>query len=167
LVPGRRGRRPQDRRQGRPRGPHGQRAAAQAPLPRLLRPGLRRLRARQLHQGEHGGEGRQAQPHAGRLRRHRRHQGGAGEALPGDRLLRRHPRHRRQGRRLAGHQGGDQGRLEQGRQPLPGGDRQAGRPRVQSQGGRQELAGLHGWHPQAHQEVRFQEPQRQGSRCSL
>lgn len=66
-----------------------------------------------------------------------------------------------------GHQGGYQGRVEQGRQPLPGGDRQAGRPRLQRQGGRQEPAGLHGRHPQAHQEVRFQEPQRQGSRCSL
>ncbi|KAF0895116.1 hypothetical protein E2562_006823, partial [Oryza meyeriana var. granulata] len=80
------------RRHGRPRPPF---------LPRLLRPGLRRLRPPRSDGGERrAGEGRDPEPEPAWLRGDRRGQGGAGGELPRRRLLRRHRCLRRPRRQL-------------------------------------------------------------------
>ena len=71
---------------------HHDAAQAAAPLlPRLRRGGLRGVHSAQLHGAIRRGEGRAHQRHAGRFLCHRRHQGRRGGAVPGHRLVRRHP----------------------------------------------------------------------------
>ncbi|KAJ1263518.1 hypothetical protein BS78_09G191400 [Paspalum vaginatum] len=137
-------------RRAQPRG-----AAPQDALPRLLRQGVRRLGAPGLHGQQHGGEGREAEPDAARLRLHREGQGRGGEGVPRHRLLRRRARAHGQGRRVA----------EQG--PVLGGPSgPSRRPGVHLQRDRPAAAAqrqLHGAHPA----VRRQEPRRQGPRGAL
>ena len=63
--------------------------------------GLRRLGIAGLRQQD-GGEGREAQPDAARLRLRGEGEGRRGEGLPRHRLLRRRPRPHCQGRSMAG-----------------------------------------------------------------
>ncbi|KAL5680744.1 hypothetical protein ACJX0J_007129, partial [Zea mays] len=111
---------------------------------------LRRVRAHRLHQGQHSGEGRRAQPQPAGLRGRRSHQGARRAGLLRRRLLRGHTRVRGQGQRRT-----------RRRERVPGAGGAAGRVRV-ARVGHQQPAAADGQRRAAHADLRHQGPDAEG-----